>query len=755
MPSLSTPANYERDLRPDKTACPVEAGDVRPSARLRTSQAVEAPVSRPADFPAVEEFLQLLARAVRQFHTYPATSPLCTDAISACHKVLASLDGRDRVACRVTPRELIVDDIGIGAGTVVEHEIVRRLHRAHVAALDVDRTASRRDLSRFSTDVLRCDDLVKTKTTLAELLAEHGVETIAPHLAQRPEMLDIGTPLASRSQLVTRERHRRQALLAAAGPASYLYPPDKGWVRLDPSSIFDTISLVDLAILVDDPADIAAMLLRLTDDEAGAESRDGALQQKFSDVATLLAALDPPLARVMFSKLARAVLDLAPERRTDLLRRTILPGLLDGRADGTVLRDFPNVDLAESLCLLMDLETAAPELLTTAMDRLDLPADRRQEVAPLMEARLRGDHAAAAAAGTRAPDIDRHVSRLIRINPTEGKSFADFAAFDLSIDDETTATLGRVQESIVRTDMPVAQLAFLLNLVRLEPNPALADAFLRRSLTALAELERAGRQRELAAWAAQYARLAGALRQSRPDVADAISYALAAFCTPDRALALLDLYAADADGRARANVLVEAFGVALAPAFVVLLDDPDMRTRARALVPLMCEHGRLLAPALAVRLGAGGAGAARAIIKVLGFAGPGYEDPLAEQLQDGDDQTAREALHALAHIGSMRAAGIVGVHLRRGASSVRAAAEEALRHFPPAAAAAALRDLLASREFIVKHPQIAGRLLDRADQAGLTDLQPAMRALVPLRFHFWNPALVRVGIKARTMIGPR
>jgi hypothetical protein len=718
---------------------------------------VEAPVSRPADFPAVEEFLQLLARAVRQFHTYPATSPLCIDAISACHKVLASLDGRDRVACRVTPRELIVNDIGTGGGTIVEHEVVRRLHRAHVAALDIDRIASPRDLSRFSTDVLRCDDLGRTKTTLAELLAEHGVETIAPHLVQRREMLEVGTPLATRTHLVTRERRRRQTLLAAAGPASYLYPPDKGWVRLDPAAIFDTISLVDLAILVDDPGDIAAMLLRLTDDEAGAESRDGALQQKFSDVATLLGALDPPLARVMFSKLARAVLDLGPERRTDLLRRKILPGLLDGRAEGAVLRDFPDVDLAESLCLLMDLETAAPELLTTALDRLDLPADRRQVVAPMMEARLRAGETAAAPAGAagKDPDIHRHVRRLIRVSPSEGKSFADFAAFDLSIDEQTTATLGRIQESIARTDLPVAQLQFLLNLVRLEPNPAVADAFLRRSLTALAELERAARQQELAEWTAHYGVLADTLRASRPDVADAISNALAAFCTPERAIALSDLYATDADGQARANELVAAFGAAMAPAFVALLDDPDLHTRARALVPLMCAHGRLLAPALAARLRHCGVAAARAIIKVLGFAGPGYEQALAEQLQRRDDQTAREALHALAHIGSTRAAGIVGTHLRAGASSVRAAAEEALRHFSPAAAAAALRDLLGSREFILQHPEIAVRLLDLAEQTGLTDLQPAMRALVPLRFRFWNPALVRVALKARTMIGPR
>jgi hypothetical protein len=30
-----------------------------------------------------------------------------------------------------------------------------------------------------------------------------------------------------------------------------------------------------------------------------------------------------------------------------------------------------------------------------------------------------------------------------------------------------------------------------------------------------------------------------------------------------------------------------------------------------------------------------------------------------------------------------------------------------------------------------------------------------MRALLPLRFRFWNPAVVRVALKARTMIGPR
>ena len=63
----------------------------------------------------------------------------------------------------------------------------------------------------------------------------------------------------------------------------------------------------------------------------------------------------------------------------------MLPGLLDGKLDGTVLTDFPDVDLAEALCLLLDLETASPDVLTTALDRLGLPPERRQALVPLLE----------------------------------------------------------------------------------------------------------------------------------------------------------------------------------------------------------------------------------------------------------------------------------------------------------------------------------------------------------------------------------
>jgi len=143
----------------------------------------------------------------------------------------------------------------------------------------------------------------------------------------------------------------------------------------------------------------------------------------------------------------------------------------------------------------------------------------------------------------------------------------------------------------------------------------------------------------------------------------------------------------------------------------------------------MCEHAAVL------RAGAGrparscGVSATRAIVRVLGCAGPGYEEALAGQLEHDDEQTGRDALQALAHIGSAKAAAIVGVQIRQGTRAVRAAAEEALRHFPPRRLKRPSAILLARREFVMRHPQIAVRLIDRAGHAGLTGLDGAMRDL--------------------------
>ncbi|HEY7447325.1 MAG TPA: HEAT repeat domain-containing protein [Vicinamibacterales bacterium] len=734
MVTLSVPGNNRSDLQADRIASTVTL--------------------RPADIQPVEEFLKQLARAVRQFHTYPPTSPLCLNAVTACHESLAVIGPRDRLVLRVAPSEFIVDEVRIGGGTIIEHELSRRLSRARVRALEIDRAASARDVSRFCADLVDAEDLEKSRTTLADRLAEHGVNTIVPGMALRPEVLEIGTPTAPLCDLMEHERRRRRELISPDAPVSYLYPPDKGWVRIDPSQSLDTVSLMDLVVLVADPAEVATMLLRLTDEEpAGPDARQAALERKFSDVTTLVSSLDPRLARIMFEKLARAVLDLDPERRKTLLQRTILPGLLDKRPDGSVLRDFPDLELADSLCLLLDLEAAAPEVLATALNHLDLAPERRESVAPLIDERVRARQTGNEPPGGLAHEssLDRYARELIRIEAKSGKDFSEFTAFDFAIDEHAASAVSGIREGIGATDLLSARVRFVWQLVRLEPNPTIVESFLGRVCELLVALERDGRWQEFATSIASFGQLAVELKERRPDVAETIVKAVTDFCSPARVLALIQLYERDSNGRQIATDVIKALGGALVQGFIVLLDDVVHEQRARALTPIFCEHAVKFAPAFEAALQSCGLTATRVAVRVMGHGGVGHEAAVAKLVAHEDDQVAREAFRALARIGTTAAAALVSRQIREGNIGRRAAAEEALWHFPPGQTAAQVRQFLGSRDFVVQHPQMASRLLDRAAQARTEGLEDVLARLEQLRFRFWKPHVVRVARKAREL----
>lgn len=711
------------------------------------------PAARASDAAAVDEFLHLLARAVQQFHTYPPGSQMCLSAIETCQRALVTLESREQVNFRVMPRELIVDEVGVGLGTVIEQELARRLHSASIAQVSIERATSGRELARFCFDLVQCDSRHGLQLSLIDLIEEHGVTRITLRAAYKPQVLEVSAPSSGPvAALIEHQRNKREELLSTGGPIDHLYPPDKGWVRVDPAARFEQVSLVDLALLAQDPATLAGMLLRLTEDDVSDVDGDGdALSRKFSDVATLFAALDPRVSRVMFSKLARAVLDLDPERRQTLLRRTILPGLLDGKIDGNVLKDFPDVDLAESLCLLLDLETAAPEVVTSALERLDLPSERHASVLPLVQSRVE-----AKLASRPAPDtgLDAHARKLTKIDRDKARSFAEFAAFDLSLDQHTLTAIEEIKSGIVSTDLVGVQLDCLVRLVRLEPNPEVVNRFVARASAFIAAFERDQRWAEMAGWLGHLRALADAFREQRPDVADVIGGALAAFCDSHRAARLVELAGRDDQGRAAANRIVEALGPTVGPALLDAVQKQAAASKetARAAVQLLCDHAKLVAPALAESLPAAGEQMHWIIARVLGFAGAGYEPPLGALLTSPDEHAVREAFRGLAKIGSPRAAALVAAQVDRGQGWVGGAAEQTLWHFPRHEVDRQVRELLGRREFVVRHPLVAGRLLDRAAQNGAANLTPILETLVPLRYHFWNPALVRVARQARSML---
>jgi hypothetical protein len=439
-----------------------------------------------------------------------------------------------------------------------------------------------------------------------------------------------------------------------------------------------------------------------------------------------------------------------------LLRRTILPSLLDGRIDGTILRDFPDVDLAEALCLLLDLETAAPELVTTALSRLELGAEREAAVLPLLERNLQ------ARGQDRGVDLglDSHARRLVRIDHDRSRNFAEFAAYDLALDDDAVKTLGEIRDGIIQTDVLVNQLDCLMRLTRLEPNPDLVHRFGKRARPLLETLERNGRWDYTASWLAKYRQLGDEVRETRPDVTDAIGAQLAELSSTARARKVLELAEGDEQGRALAGEMVKALGPAVGPALLAAMrpaqpgqaNGAAKDTRTKGIVQVLCDHAALVAPALATALGQGDVATDRIVVRVLGLAGPGYEAALGQQLASADQPTVREALRSLARIGTSQAAALVSDQVQNRRDWVAAAAEETLWHFPAAEAQREVRSLLAKRDYVLQHPAVAARLLDRVAQHGTQGLEPALQVAASLQYRFWNPTQMRLGRKARALM---
>jgi hypothetical protein len=684
-------------------------------------------------------FLLLLARAVQQFHTYPPTSPMCEQAVDACLRALVAIDA-EHVAFRVGPQELIVDEAGVGRGTLIEVELARRLHAAEIADVTVGRATTARELARFCTDLVGAADRRLPRGGLIEVLADHGVERIALRPAYRPEVLAVKPADEPVQQLIDHERERRHQV--ADGPTNHLYPPGKGWIRVDPSARLGTVSLIDLALLADDPSTLAGMLMRLTDDEGSQAAPADVLSQRYSDVARIFSAMDPRVARVMFAKLARAVLDLDSDHRQALLKRTILPGLLDGRMDGAVLRDFPDLELADSLCLLLDLEAAAPEVVTAALARLELSPERQAAVIPLLEQRVQHKMDAA----PQDQSVDAHARRLVRIDRERARDVAEFAAFDLALDDEARTVLDQIREGVAATDTTAVQLGCLWKLTRLEPNPEAVQRFLQCARPLLESIEREGRWDVLVVWMMRYRELAETLADSRPDVADFVRQELSAWCTPERASRIVALAERDEEGKGTARAFVRALGSAAAASFL-----SAAAQGSRAAAQVICEEAAVLAPGLVVALDNADAPAQRLIARVLGLAGPGWERALGTLLRSSDEHTVREALRALARLGTAEAAALVSKLMENGRGWITGAAEQTLWHFPKPEADRQVIALLSRHEFIVKQPQTAARLIDHAPREDV-NRTAVLETLQALRYRVWNPPLARVGRKARAML---
>lgn len=706
----------------------------------------------PGRLEAIDAFLMLLARAVRQVHAYPVTSQVCVDAVDACRSHLAAIDGPDETCLTITPDALLLHEHPLGDSVFVKQELTRRLRRARVAVVTFHRDCTTRDLTRFCVNLLRCSESADRTMSVAELMMEDGVEAVSVEVTSRREVLQVAPSAPAQRDLVAHERRRREEGTEPNTRIVHLFPPHRGWIRLDPAESYDAVTLADLAILVDDPVDLAAMLDRLAEEgRPGSAADPRALERRFSDVAALFAGLEPRLSRVMFAKLARVLIAMDPDRRFELLKRTILPAIFDGRPAAGVLHALPDPELAEALCFLLDLKTAASTVALSALDQLNLTPERRAIIVPLMDEIMRARiDPALGLDPTTAIVLDQQARRLTRIDANERRSFVELAGFDFRLDDEARSTIEAVCGGIRATDALTVEIMCLANLVALQPNPEVAGAFVQGTMERAGQLVTAGRWSDLAMALHRLASVTASLRERRPEITALVDDAFATFATPEFATALLAQHSQGDDSQTVAISLIDALGPAITPSLLSLLDSDAVS--ATAVVGLMCERAALFAPSLADGIDTHSRHTRPHVARVLGHAGAGYEEHLARLCDHKDEKTTREALRALSRIGSVRAAELVGGMARDARGWLSSATVETLLRFPAETGAHAIRDLLAHRPFIMAQPAAASRLIGRAAQARDANLEPVLRELWSLRFRFWNRALVRAARDAGALL---
>jgi hypothetical protein len=680
----------------------------------------------------VSQAAGLLGRAVQQHRIYPAASPLCLESINNCLSALEQLSG-EALELRVAPRQIFhgADPL---PGTAALSELADRLFRADVEELRVNRETPAKELGRFCRQLATWDRRNERDGSFAEILGERGVNSITARAADKLEILEVDVISNERlAQLSEERRARAPEDQPREGDGSH-----QAWIQVDTDCDVESIDLVDLAFLVENQADLAQVLYDIA--EGGAQRASGAeaLRENIAELIELYSSLSPRVAENRFDDLARTLMTLDPETREALTQDVLMPDLLETGKAARLLQLLPDEEMVDAIRTLGELEVGAPGLVKLAFDRLALPDERRVALARTVDESLHP-----------GPEEGESDSTHVRLSAdgSESQDLQEYTAHELSVDEETAAELDRIKtavEAVQPAEGGSEWLRGCANLVRHVRNPDHVEEMLELAAEALVSLIRSDAGKAAGA-VDDLCSAADAVRDHRPEVAEAVDGLMLSICSPSflRAQAQDWLGQEDPDSAGRALLL--ALGTASIEAFVRFLDEEPSRAVRRRVMDFMCENGRALAAVSIPYLSDERWTVVRNMVRIIGFAGPGHEAQLAPLVGHPEDRVAREALLALARIGSPEAAKLVVGRLEEENPSRRAMAEESIRTFPVEEGRRQARRLLADQRLLRRSPELARSLVERFVATDRTGWEDVLSPILSLRFRFWNRRQMALG----------
>lgn len=683
----------------------------------------------------VGRFVGALARAVHAFHTYPPGSPSRGDVIEVAREALRPCIPRDEesISIDVTSQGLSVADEPIAVDRGPERALAIALRRAYISTLEIRAGASTRDFRQFCALMAFPDQLLGREEDLPEILAQRGVTHIIVHIISSHQTIEAGTVPPALLDIV--QRHRSRAARAADSA-------EGGWIRLDPSVPLDRVTLEDLPLLMRDAPSLGVALDRMSRTR-GAVSPSEALVLHYQEITDLYAACGPSLADTLFRRLAAVVNDLPEETKLALLKEQVLPGLVDGRRSGRILKHFAEEEVADALWLLLDLGVGGVEMLTAGLASLDLPESRLAGVVDRVSRRLEGERESppewsemlhSSSSGTAADSIGGRLT----VDADHDADFLALRSFDLSVDEAAADDLARIVSDVAGADPVTAPLRCCADILALGADPSIIAATMRRSRGFFLDLESRGDAAELADWLALFARIARQRDSLDGEVAAIIRSALDQYVTPEF-IHRVSALPTPADREAPLVTIICEMGRTGVGALVdSLAVESDRSARNRLLIALQ-PRASILAEYLVDYLSHPEWYVVRNIVTLLGYAGPGHEKAVAELVEHEHPRVIREAFIALARIGSEEAINRTADALYDESADVRKHAAEAIWRFEPGLSHSRLLEAMRDRQLALAHPELVTELVIAAAKRNLDGLEPVLRRLRRHCLAVWNP----------------
>ncbi|MFW6084301.1 MAG: HEAT repeat domain-containing protein, partial [Gemmatimonadota bacterium] len=726
------------------------AGDRRSDARDRedarrgASGGSDRAGPGPGRSSGIASFVGALARAVHAFHTYPADSPARGDVIERVRERMRScIAGDGALVIDVTNEGLTVGGEPVATDQGPERALALALRRTYVSTLEIRAGAPTSDFRQLCALLAYPDQLLDRVEDLREILTERGVTHVVAHMVSTHRTIEGGTVPSTLLELVERQR-------AGRGGTHRGELAEGGWIRLDPSVPLDRVTLEELPLLLRDAPSLGMALHRIAGRRDQELSPTQAVVSYYGEITRLYEACDDSVTETLYRRLADVVRRLPDETRMQLVKREVLPDLVDGRRSGTILKHFAEEEVADSLWLLLDLGIGGVEMLTAGLANLDLPGGDLAGVVDRVSRRLGDEEVvderwrewvkkaeAARPADDGTAEAASPVMERLRVEADTDGDYLALRSFDLSVDPETTAALDDVVERIAATDPTIVTLRACADILRLGADPQVASTVMRKSRGLFFDLESRGDAGTLADWLARYARVARRHDAHDGEIAAIIREMLNQYVTPEF---IRRVAARPPDGPGEpplVTVICELGETGVGALVDSLATESDLAARKRLLSALESRASDLAA-ALTDYLSHPKWYVVRNVVMLLGHAGPGWEDAVAEGIEHEHPRVIREAFLGLSRIGTPAALEHTERALRHASAAVRKEAGETVFRFDPDLSHPVVQDALHDRELARHHPTLLRRLLTGAERRDLDGLTRAARRLRWHTLAVWN-----------------